>query len=437
MKLMTPTRFRHRRGEQGITILLVAVCMAFIVVAFAALAVDVTALYTARAEARLAADAGALAGAKALSLSGMTSDPTNLNLQTAAIALARQVVIATASSNDVGGRQLLPAEVTVSIPVSASFTVNPQVTVTVRRTDLPAFFSKIWGTQTLTVSGTAIAEAYNPSNAGTLGGGASTPPIAPTCVKPWILVNLDPTQPSGTSIFNPSTGATVNSMVGKSFTITRACLTNGCLPGTVPPPTVASAGQYYDGGFSAPNAGTLPASCSLGCTYEQNIGACSPTPISCDSTSAQNQVVLDQSGSCGSYESSTVNAASCLTHSALGADTITVTGSPVVIPPQFFAGGGNPLVANSVISSGDEIMNSASIVTIPVVNLTPWPVGGTPLNIVGFLQVFINSSTMVAGKAQTVVTVLNVSGCGTSPGRSGNPVLGDGVSPVPVRLTQN
>jgi hypothetical protein len=436
MKLMTPTRFRHRRGEQGITILLVAVCMAFIVVAFAALAVDITALYTARAEARLAADAGALAGAKVLSVSGVTSDPTNTNLQTATIALARQVAIATASSNEVGGRQLLPAEVTVSIPVSASFTVNPQVTVTVKRTDLPAFFSKIWGTQALTVSGTAIAEAYNPSNAGTLGGGASTPPIAPMCVKPWILPNLDPTL-TALTIFDPGTGQITSSgMVGKPIILTRACGTNGCNTGPPGPPAPA-VGAYYDGAFTAPNTGTLPSSCTPACTYEQNIDACSPTPISCDTTSALNLTAIDLTQSCGNYVTGTANAISCLTHGALGGDTITVTGSPIVIPPVFTAGSGNPLVVNGVVNSGDAITTSSSIVTIPVVDPpATWPPAGYQMSVIGFLQVFINQPPDFTNGTVNG-TILNISGCGKAPVRAGNPVLGDGVSPVPVRLAQN
>ncbi len=49
---------RHPRGknEQGIVITLVAVFMASVVLVMAALAIDLTTLYTARSEAQLAAD---------------------------------------------------------------------------------------------------------------------------------------------------------------------------------------------------------------------------------------------------------------------------------------------------------------------------------------------------------------------------------------------
>jgi len=40
------------------------------------------------------------------------------------------------------------------------------------------------------------------------------------------------------------------------------------------------------------------------------------------------------------------------------------------------------------------------------------------------------------GNAQIAVTILNVSGCGSTV-VSGTPIIGDGVSPVPVRLMQN
>ena len=223
--------------------------------------------------------------------------------------------------------------------------------------------------------------------------------------------------------------------MGRTVTLTRACSTNGCMPGALPSP---AAGLYYDGALTAPNAGTLPASCTLACTYEENIGACSPTPISCDTTSTTSQVGVDTSNACIQYETGTFNAASCLTHQAIGADQINVTGPPATIPPQFLAGSGNPLVANSVVNSGDQVTASSSIVTIPVVATTPLPLSG-PLNVVGFVQAFVNSVTInpLSGKAETSVTVMNISGCGTTPGRTGNPVLGDTVSPVPVRLVQN
>jgi uncharacterized membrane protein len=54
-----------------------------------ALAIDVVTLYVARSEMQRAADAAALAGAKAFVESGYTSDPTNITRQALAQNMAR------------------------------------------------------------------------------------------------------------------------------------------------------------------------------------------------------------------------------------------------------------------------------------------------------------------------------------------------------------
>src|SRR5450755_2178587 len=98
-KVPTNTRRGKRRShEQGIVIILVAVFMLFVVGAMAALSIDVVTLYTARSEAQLAADAAALAGARVLANSGMTSMPTNALLALNAENLASIVAIQVAQS---------------------------------------------------------------------------------------------------------------------------------------------------------------------------------------------------------------------------------------------------------------------------------------------------------------------------------------------------
>ena len=52
--------------------------MLFVVGAMAALSIDAVTIYTARSEAQLAADAGALAGARVLANSGVTSVTSGL-----------------------------------------------------------------------------------------------------------------------------------------------------------------------------------------------------------------------------------------------------------------------------------------------------------------------------------------------------------------------
>src|ERR1700689_3894501 len=66
----------HRGRERGVTMALVALSLVAII-SMAALSIDIGTLYQASAEAQRAADAGALAAARTISISGLTGDPTN------------------------------------------------------------------------------------------------------------------------------------------------------------------------------------------------------------------------------------------------------------------------------------------------------------------------------------------------------------------------
>ena len=167
--------------------------------AMAALAIDVVTLYVARSEMQRAADAAALAGAKAFVDSGVTSlgpaDPNLATVQGMAQTMATTVINSMVPQNRIQGTPPL----LVGTP-AFDFTRpgNPQVSVTLQRADLPTFFSRIWGRSLSTVSATAVAEAYNPGNAP-----AGYPPIAPRCVKPLLLANQDPKAAAGSPIVDP------------------------------------------------------------------------------------------------------------------------------------------------------------------------------------------------------------------------------------------
>src|ERR1041384_5771706 len=151
--------FRRRYRQRGQTIILVAVSLGSLL-AMAALAIDVVTLYVARGEMQRAADAAALAGAKAFVDSGVTTEPTNPTRQTLGQTMGTAVVSSILAQNKVSGR----APVLVGGAPAFDFTRpgNPQITLTLQRTDLPTFFARIWGSRLSTVSATAIAEAYNP-----------------------------------------------------------------------------------------------------------------------------------------------------------------------------------------------------------------------------------------------------------------------------------
>ena len=429
-------------------IVLVAVVLLFVVGAMAALSIDVVTLYTARSEAQLAADAGALAGARVFANSGVTSDASRRstrNARTLATTIAKQV----ASQNMVGGRTLNASEITVSFnQTDPAFDTNPHVTVQTTRTDLPTFFARIWGRTANTVSASATAEAYNPSDAAALGG--TTIPVAPLCVKPWLLPNIDPTQTStAVTIFDSGTGAiTAPTLVGKSWP--NAINTNGlyslCNGGDCSTGnggiTAPTAGAYYPGDpadFPAPPASALP-SCSTGLTtsYQLAVAGCVQTAISCGGTASvinNSSILIDTNLYGTTRDTDTVAAAECLIHYVGGPGDSDSIDPAITRPPyEFVAGAQNP-VASAV---GSNVMVSDSLVTIPVINNPP----GTPTNpvqVIGFLQVFLNPSSTTmpyatgpASLNEVSATIINMAGCGT--GAAGQPILGNGASPVAVRL---
>src|SRR5215831_15690995 len=179
-------QFRNSGRESGVTMVLVAVAMVAIV-AMAALSIDVITLYLAKQEAQRSADAAAIAAAKILSVSSLTGDPNNGSLRWGAICgpddgtngLATRVAKAVANQNLVGGATTSTPIVTYSSAGTSSsdctalsttaFGVNPMVTVQLNRPNLPTFFSRIWGNRGNSISATATAELFNPSNSANSG----------------------------------------------------------------------------------------------------------------------------------------------------------------------------------------------------------------------------------------------------------------------------
>jgi hypothetical protein len=234
-----------RNHEQGLIITLVAVFMLFVIGAMAALAIDVVTLYTARSEAQLAADATALAAARVLANSGATSDSA---LMPSAETLAQTIAIQVAEQNQIGGKNLTAGNVVCC--VFGGTGTNPTVTVSVQRTDLPTFFARIWGKTQIAVAASAKAEAYNPSGGNNVAIGQTAIPVAPVCVKPWLLPNKDPSN-GGAQIFDPATGAinAGSNLLGWSFSSpTGVPMRLRCNGGNCTPPLPApSTWHYYPG----------------------------------------------------------------------------------------------------------------------------------------------------------------------------------------------
>jgi hypothetical protein len=461
--------------------ILVAIAMVAII-AIAALSIDVVTLYLARMEAQRAADAGALAAARVISVSGLTGDPTNSTLNWSFIcggsaSTATQAAYAAATQSTVDGASVATPSVMYSAGVAApvpdctsslpaSFGVNPLVTVKVTRTNLPTFFSRMWGNTGNTVNATAVAEAFNSSNSDSVTG-TTIIPVQPRCVKPWLVPNHDPLNPASppycdqagkpacTAFVNPSDGRVMNKgislnggssngVIGERFWLSPDCRLNPgskCTLRTSPPranytgnPNVQAPPNLLFVPGQSPAAGPVAVpGCAAGLSfYQQAIAGCDQSTVYQCGVQNMNTVQLNDNP-----DSDTVAGVQCLIHEGNpsagqpdGQDTLNPYGAPSSYPFQILAGSSNPLVGGG-LPVGNKISASNSIVSVPIydpvaINAT----GTTQVTIVGFLQVFINT---VDQHGNVDVTVLNVTGCSNGTGPAvGTAVAGS--SPVPVRL---
>lgn len=435
-----------RNRERGVTIALVAIAMVAIL-AMAALSIDAVTLYLAREEAQRAADAAALAGARILSLSGMTGDPTNAtNSWIPACNAATTVATAIAQQNQIAGQSLPAAQIAVTFPNNVGcggsggvFGINPEVNVKVTRQNLPTFFARIWGYTGNTVVASATAEAYNPSNSASVNANGMVP-VQPRCVKPWIIPNKDPAlggtfvNTTNGSISNPGVSQLGRGVIGESFTLTSACKQGApncdvTLGNVNPNP---SAGQYVPAQVSgtpiATNTNTAISACTNADIFEMAIDGCDQqTQYNCGISNPGMSIDLDIAPVSPTYATGESNtSAQCLVNYGPGGQDTLQTSS---YPFQILAGSNNPLAAAGIVNNDNPITTSNSIVSIPIYDSTGVTLFGNhqQVTIVGFLQAFIYNFDL-SGNPQ--VTVLNVSGCSNNAASTGV----NGTSPVPVRL---
>lgn len=474
-----------RRDERGVTMVLVALAMVAIV-GMAALSIDVVTLYLAKQEAQRSADNAALAAAKIISLSGLTGDPSNSSGNWVKVCgpdngtdgLATRVAKGVASQDTVGGLAPTTVNVTYSAQsggtigsgtndcttlTASSFGVNPIVNVQLTRSNLPSFFSRMWGNTGNQVSAKATAEAFNPSNSSTVFAAGTTIPVKPRCVKPWVVPNKNPLQPNPSlpnycdqagqppcdQLVNLGTGAiqhqgislggTVNpaGVIGETFWLSPDCRFGNqstCNLRSAPrgnytgsPRVQFPPNLLYVPGQVGTTVQGVPA-CSSGDDYESAIEGCdAPDNYSCGVTNA-NAVDTTRNP-----ELTTVAGVQCLTRQSNATDTAQPTGqdylntfrTPNSYPFQMLAGSANPTGLRDV-----PLTASASVVSLPIYDETAAAVTNgtrTDVTFVGFLQVFINA---VDQYGNVNVTVLNVAGCSNN--AAGAQLSGN--SPVPVRL---
>ena len=474
------------------------------IISMAALSIDVITLYLAREEAQRSADGAALAAARIISLSGITGDPSNESKDWSSVCgvsgstpgIATQAAQAVVQQNAVGGASIATSSITVTYSggsggsitsntdcthlSTTAFGVNPMVTVQVQQTALPTFFSRIWGNKENSVSATATAEAFNPSNSGNAANQSSSGniiPVQPRCVKPLVVPNEDPWNPApshgnycapgGCSPFVSTADGSIQNQgistngggtgaIGETFWLMADCRQHpggscqflGGSGGRHPRSGTAPEANYGGGTYPSPNLLYVPGqvgttvtaipSCTQGDSYEEAIEGCdAPTNYQCGVPPPGNNNVVDLTINPVS-SGATTNGVQCLiqqsdtsnTTSSSGQDSLNPFGNPSSYPFQIVAGSSTALGKNDGLSTLN-VSSSASVVSLPIYDQTATLTSGTTntVTFVGFLQVFINA---VDANGNLNVTVLNVAGCGNGTNPTGTAV--NGSSPVPVRL---
>jgi len=450
--------FRHspmiivasNKGEQGQTIVLVAISL-FALLSMAALAIDVTSMYVASTEAQQAADAAALAGAKAFVTSGYTTYPAGYastsTVCNGSTGLADYEAQSALAANTVAG-------VRPTITTSCSFTnpENPTITVRVQRPALPVFFARIWGATGPTVSATATAEAYNPS-------GNTVP--SETNVKPWLLPNCNPlvTDPLGNGNCPPSGGTKYaffinqadgsvhnpGSFIGQTITLeVGASNIDTSIPGITPL-------EFYGLHLPSTPASLCPSSATVDCgntpgPYYDEIACFNPTQLSCGESinSPSDPVYVDNRMNIGSgapLRSRTDQGTQCLIRAdnpglSQNQDVFAQQGPGL---PSLIQPGANSIALNPSLAGASYVSRSDSVVTVPLFDGSNLCTGGdcsqvNATTVVGFLQLGIQDYAGTGGTGSIDAVILNASGC--NPTATGTPVSGGNISPIPVRLIQ-
>jgi len=125
--------------EKGAVLPFVALLMAFVLIGFAALAVDVGLLYTSKKEMVTAADAGALAGAKEMEIA-LKSPDTYETAKAKAVKIAKEVAIAN-GADEVPVVQVLK----MTVNIGEGVTENRDVIRVVVKNNNQNYFARIFG----------------------------------------------------------------------------------------------------------------------------------------------------------------------------------------------------------------------------------------------------------------------------------------------------
>lgn len=406
---------RRRTGwsesDTGSVLLIVAASLVLLL-AISAFAIDLANFYLARAQAQRAADAAALAGATAFVNSGCTA--AGCSAGGPQETLAMQQAEAVAAQNYIAGKPAIiqNGDMSFTYPTPQ----EPQITVTAGRA-VPTFFAKIFGIKAVNVSAKATAEAYNPS-----GGDTS---VGVACLKPFLVPNCDPVHTSPANpqcatsgqgyFFDPGTGQVEHpgsysqgGIIGMPWALHSE----------------AAPSQWYLVGFN----GAPPSSASA---LRNHIVECTSAILTCGTTltTANGKKV----GPVTQGVEDLIDAGG--TGLDQGQDSINTN----VGPPFAILGGSNNPTPDLRGKTFYNYGESPSVVTVPVYAGNALTPGGSNVQIVGYLQVFIQDVIHKGNDNEVDMVILNASYCGGSPGTgsggsSNSTVVGNAGSPIPIRL---
>lgn len=450
------------------------------ILGLAGISIDLASLYVTRNEEQRAADAAALAGANTFVNSGITIGATTADVaQSEAATQAVQV----GNANLVIGRSpgLNTNNFNPSCPAPTgksggcfnfTDTNDPRITVQVYE-QMPTYFMKIFGINSVPVSASATAEAYQPSGNG--------PASSAKCVKPWMMPNCDytsnhmvdptttyaanencpavnglypeyfvypgtpqpqvsgappepamPTSEEG-QVVNPSTwnSSSTGGAIGELLTLKTGD------PQQAPAPS-----QFYPVFLPDSNPTFECPSCALSdqqnstsnsaARYREYIECCSNTQINCNASSSVSPIVL--SAVSGNKVGPTGEGVDCLIGEGpdgTGQDTISWENqTDPTLPYTMYSG-----------STGDQITVSNSVVTVPLYEgqpLCPGTSCSSTVNVIvqGWLQLFIQQEG--APQHSVYAYVMNIAACGGTNNQTGGTTIPSTTgSPVPVRLIHN
>jgi alkylhydroperoxidase/carboxymuconolactone decarboxylase family protein YurZ len=376
----------RRSEERGYVLITVAVLL-FVILAFAALAVDIGVASSSRTAAQRAADASALAGAFTFVNNPTATQP----------ATAQNHAMQTALSNSILGEAIQSSDVTVAVDVA-----NQRVTVTITHTQ-GALFAGAVGENTVDTGATAVAEA-------------STTATGDKCTKPWFIPNTVLSTNACTACSNGQV------LIDSSGNVTTFAISNRGTQFTIKPGSPSGTiapGQFYAMRLADSRGGN---------DYRENIRTCPDEAIYCnqsfntDSTEPGAMIGPTKQGTCEliCYNGSQ-NCNNC------PMDTYVAIGQ----------------YRQPAAPDGDGLIHdtSRSLVLAPIINVcgycpSGFPPGITQLNVIGFAMVFIEGTQ----GNDVVARLLNVTDCSGGGGGGGG---GGGVDPpetgpfsIPVRLVR-